>query len=408
MEGGGEEEALVQDWFSAFAHSVDELQLQGMGIHVRFGKGRNCPAAERRVKDVKSIWKNFHLFLRGSEPTDLFELHFLCALTEHIIHSRPILIHGGKVYSLNTLLCLMANEGYLAAGSDGLVPSSEGKARGDMVQKVCLRLSQLRTQLTRLIMATQLGTLLDNPHRREFIKNKLSVEDLRVNDVVFDSVGFEDTGSLSGSLARIVALGKSRNHLLISKAMLKSEGVTYKQVCVSRPSTELHFICRGSGHPVAIGELQTFNILKYIPKMAGAPPLWTLSQDMMQHSAVRPHTSGGAGEVNDLSDAEVGRDFGALAGQQGKVDDPCGGTKASNAGTAPVDVGPSLDGSMGTKVCQVADPSSSAGAVELNTTLPPTKDSNNGGAQGQAEVIGHPALRTRRGRLVRQPRRLDL
>ena len=402
MEDEGSEDALAQGWFGEFVRSVDELQLQGLGLHVRLGKGRNCSAAERRVGDVKSIWKSFHLFLRGSEPTDLFEIHFLCALTEHIIHSRPVLVHDGKIYSLNTLLCLMTNEGYLAASDDGLGLLSESAARKNKVQKVCFRLSQLRTQLTRLIMATQLDTLLDNIHRREHIKHKLSVMDLKIGDVVFDSLGFVQTGHLSGSLARVVALGKSRNHLLISKAMLKSRGATFKQVCVSRPSNELHFICHGTGHPVAIGEMQTFNILKYIPQMEGAPPLWTLPGQ-------QPCASNSSSKFIDLSEAGTSGNIEASAGQQCETD----GLR-SDVGVDDPDTVPALIKSSSksrTDRSKAAGQVGDSGAVEpsLAPLLTKTNFSKSEGAdRNQGATAGPPEVRTRRGRLVRKPKRLDL
>ena len=41
---------------------------------------------------------------------------------------------------------------------------------------------------------------------------------------------------------------------------------------VSRSSSELHFVCQGTASPVAVGDLDTFNLLKYLPS---ADPLST-------------------------------------------------------------------------------------------------------------------------------------
>ena len=267
-------EPLVGKWFSTFEKGADQIELEGLGIWVKFGKSRNCSAAERRVADVKSVFKNFHLFQQDSEKTDLYEILFLCALVEHILGSRPILVYGNRVYSLNTLRSLMMDTGLLTSEADGVEPISTGVRRQAKVERICTRLSDLRVQMTRLVMSFHLDTLLDNVHRREKVKHSKAVEDLAQGDVVFDSVGFEKSGHLTGSLAKIVGQGRSKNHLLIVKAAPKSrtKGGLHSQICVSRPSNELHFVCKGTANPVAIGDLDTFNLLKYLPD---ADPLST-------------------------------------------------------------------------------------------------------------------------------------
>ena len=267
---------LVEKWFDVFRREADQLELQGLGIFVRFGKSRNCAAVERRVNDVKHVFKDFHLFAKDSEPTDIHEILFLCALTEHIIHSRPVLIYGNQVYSLNTLRSLLVETGLLATEADGIEPISSGGQMKSKVEKICARLSQLRTQMTRLMISFHLDALLDNVHRRERVKHSRAVEALKIGDIVFDSVGFQKTGHVTGSLARVIGQSTSLNHLLISKAALKSKGKLFKQICVSRPANELHYVCQGSSEPVAIGELDTFNLLQYLPAADPLATTWTL------------------------------------------------------------------------------------------------------------------------------------
>ena len=228
-------EPLVKKWFSTFEKEADQIELEGLGIWVKFGKSRQCSAAERRVADVKRVFKNFHLFQQDSEKTDLYEILFLCALVEHVIGSRPILVHGDRVYSLNTLRSLMMNTGSLTSEADGVEPIDTGVRRQAKVEKLCTRLSDLRVQMTRLIMSFHLDTLLDNVHRRERVKHGKAVETLAHGDIVFDSVGFEKSGHLTGSLAKVVGQGTSKNHLLIIKAAPKSRTKSglHSQICVT-------------------------------------------------------------------------------------------------------------------------------------------------------------------------------
>ena len=371
-----EGQPLVEKWFESFRKGIDEIELQGMGIFVRFGKSRNCAAAERRVADVKAIFKDFHLFTKGSDSTDIHEILFLCALTEHVIHSRPILIYGQQVYSLNTLISLMTNTGYLAAQGDGLEPQGEGVRRKGKVAKICHRLSQLRTQLTRLMMAHHLDTFLDNIHRRERIKTGKGVEELNVGDIVFDSIGFQQTGHISGSLAKIVAIGSSHNHLLVSKAMLKSRGTTFSQVCVARPANELHFVCEGTLEPVAMGELETFNILKYLPQMDQSPPLWTLSNGQQ----IADNNNEGCTIATPSNDGYVANNG------EGSIATPVsGGNVAATSGD--VD-GPNLN--------------------TVSISIVPQKDhvgTEGGGSSKGIAPRNIPHTRTRSGRSVRMPAR---
>ena len=268
--------ALTKKWFDAFRKESKQIELQGLGIFVKFGKSRNCASVERRVADVKAIFRRFHLFAQDSEPTDIHEVLYLCALAEHVIHSRPVLVYGNQVYSLNTLRSLMMDAGHLATEADGIEPIGSGRRMRGKVKKICTRLSQLRTQMTQLMISFHLDTLLDNVHRRERVKHSFAVEDLNIGDVVFDSVGFRQTGHVTGSLARVIGQSLSKNHLLISKAALKSKGQLFKQICVSRPSNELHFVCKGTSEPVAVGETDTFNLLQYLPDAAPLSVAWEL------------------------------------------------------------------------------------------------------------------------------------
>ena len=124
-----------------------------------------------------------------------------------------------------------------------------------------------------------LPSLLDTVHRRERAKTGLPADQLRQNDVVFDTISYLDSGCISGNLGRVTAIGKSSNHELISKALLNSAGSTFKQQVISRPTEYCHFIAAGSDHsPVTFEEdEQVFDITKYLPQeSAEIPGLFSL------------------------------------------------------------------------------------------------------------------------------------
>ena len=182
---------------------------------------------------------------------------------------------------------------------DGVEGTCKGSNKSK-VENICLRLTQLRSSVTTSMMEHCLPSLLDTPHRRERAKQGLPVDKLCQGDVIFDTVSYVESGCLSGNLARVMAVGSSANHVLISKAVLGSLGVTYEQQCVSRPSEYCHFICPGSSRePIPIGDDQIFDVTEYLPKEnEPVPGIWHLpglpvTKSEPEQVLVRPLTSPG-------------------------------------------------------------------------------------------------------------------
>ena len=272
-------EPLVTEWFSGLLKETRVLELAGLGSFVCFGGKRHSQVSkvETRIGSIKKTLRGWHIFGKDRTPSSLFEIHYLVALAEYILHSRPLLLVGNQVYSLQTLRALTMQGGLMQHPKDGIQGTCTGSNKSK-VEAICMRLTQLRSSVTASMMEHCLPSLLDTPHRRERAKQGLPVDLLKQNDVIFDTISYMETGCMSGNLARVAAVGKSSNHVLVSKAVLGSPGTTFEQQCISRPSEYCHFICPGgTTEPVSIGDDQIFDVTKYLPKSdEPVPGVWQL------------------------------------------------------------------------------------------------------------------------------------
>ena len=105
------------------------------------------------------------------------------------------------------------------------------------------RLHDLHNQVTSSLLAHHIPSLLKTHHPRETYKQSISVEELRPNDIIFDQVGFAETGSISGNLSRVIQKSQSQRFCLIQKCVQGNGKI--KQICLSRPCEYLSFICHG-------------------------------------------------------------------------------------------------------------------------------------------------------------------
>ena len=277
-------EPVAERWFDGFKKEQAQLQLAGLGIFVRMGGKRHeqMGKVEGKIYQIKRVLKSLHLFSPCAEPCDLFEIHYLLALCEHVLHSRPVLISGGSIYSISTLRALTMEAGTMVGEDDGLYPRGTAADTKQKIDSACLRMKQLKTMVTTSMLAHSLPTLLDTVHRRERVKHGQPVDLLKEGDIVFDSIGFKETSSICGNICRILQLGASGNHCLLGKANLKpsvSRGQVFPQLAISRPSNYLHFICNGdNSDDVLIGENVNFDIVQYLPgrETTTNAHLWTL------------------------------------------------------------------------------------------------------------------------------------
>ena len=278
-------EPVAERWFAGFQKPQRQLQLAGLGIFVRMGGKRHeqMGKVEGKIYQIKRVLKSLHLFSPCAEPCDLFEIHYLLALCEHVLHSRPILISGGNIYSISTLRALTMEAGTMVGEDDGLYPRGTAADTKQKIDSACLRMSSLKTMVTTSMLAHSLPSLLDTVHRRERVKHGQPVDLLKKGDIVFDSIGFKETSSICGNICRILQLGTSGNHCLLGKANLSAgkskPGQVFPQLAISRPSNYLHFICNGDNNDdVLIGEDVNFDIVQYLPgrETPTNAHLWTL------------------------------------------------------------------------------------------------------------------------------------
>ena len=283
MQTNHTSEPVAERWFDGFRKEQAQLELAGLGIFVRMGGKRHeqMGKVEGKINQIKRVLRSLHLFSPCAEPCDLFEIHYLLALCEHILHSRPVLVSGNQIYSISTLRALTMEAGTMVGVDDGLFARGTATETKQKLDASCLRMKSFKSMVTTAMLANSLDTMLDTVHRRERVKHGLPVDQLSPGDVVFDSIGFRENASICGNICRVLQIGTSKNHCLLGKANMRhsvSREQVYPQIAVSRPSNYLHFIAKGSNDNVLIGEDVNFDIVKYLP---GTEPrnnahLWTL------------------------------------------------------------------------------------------------------------------------------------
>ena len=220
MQTNHTSEPVAEKWFDGFKKEQAQLELAGLGIFVRMGGKRHeqMGKVEGKINQIKRVLRSLHLFSPCAEPCDLFEIHYLLALCEHILHSRPILVSGNQIYSISTLRALTMEAGTMVGDDDGLFVRGTAAETKQKLDASCLRMKNFKTMVTTAMLANSLDTMLDTVHRRERVKHGLPVDQLSPGDVVFDSVGFRETASICGNICRVLQMGASGNHCLLGKA----------------------------------------------------------------------------------------------------------------------------------------------------------------------------------------------
>ena len=288
--------------------------------------------------------------------------------------SRPLFACKGKIFSLQNINSLFLDKGRLvSAGFDGIeVP---GVKMAKKVEAVCERLACLRKELATLIVATHLPSLFDINEKREKIKRKKHLStDLRPGDLIFDSVHYSSTSSLTGSLGKVVKLGSSAKHCLIEKC-LPSVGkkeptfALFAKNVVSRPVGELHFICSNNElqEGVSFGEgLPTFDLCSEVQTDCG-PDFFCFNSDTQDLG-------------DDVAENIIESESEGLGTQRSDIDGE----------QTPVQQG-SDDGQ------QPVDNDDDSESQE--------RESPKSESESESESKSPPPLRTRRGRAIKKPRK---
>ena len=197
---------------------------------------------ENKIKELKKVFKSFQIFRKSPYPVDIFKIHLILSIVHYVLETRPICIVGTQVYSLQDFRMLFFQGGRLVNSECGIPLKSKD------VTLEHERLHGLYNQVTSSLLAHHIPSLLKTHHPRETYKQSISVEELRPDDIIFDQVGFTETGSISGNLGRVIQKSQSQRFCLIQKC-IQGKG-KIKQICLSRPCEYLSFICHGNQETV--------------------------------------------------------------------------------------------------------------------------------------------------------------
>ena len=231
------EDPHATNWFSSLLQKDVKSHLNSLGIEIdsqwiQYGKARqqSNSISELKIKELKKSLKSFKIFSKNNFPCNIFQLQSLLHLTENILESHPVITVDNKVYSLGALKNLMFSSG---AEIGGFPPTNSVAA-----QKVVRQLQDSHREIISCLLNYNLKFLQLEKSKDEHSKIRESTQALSLNSVVFDSISYLESGNISGSLGRVVQLGKSKNFCLIARC-LNTDHDKARVVTVQRPTNAL-------------------------------------------------------------------------------------------------------------------------------------------------------------------------
>lgn len=270
-------EPLSEQWFKSLFKKEIQTDLENYGIFIQHGKARHSAIniAENKIRELKRVFKSFQIFRKSDFPTDIFQIHLILSIVHYILETRPICIVGSKVYSIQDFRNLFLTGGQLTDSECGIPLKSKE------VVKEHQRLHLLHGQVTTSLLAHHIPSLLMSHHPREKYKQSIFVEQLKPGDVVWDSVGFRQTGSISGNLGRVLQKSQSHRFCLIQKCV-QNKG-KLKQICVSRPCEYISFVCHGTENNIVFEpKYNLFNFDECLQQPQAAKTIYNLPPAQMQ------------------------------------------------------------------------------------------------------------------------------
>ena len=236
------------EWFDELFLPQNVEKLADQGLFVVFGAHRHSvlSTSEVRVNSLKRLLHTFHCFSSHASPVDFFSILYLLSLAVHVVQSRPCIVTDTLILSNQERLSLYTKAGSLSSTKIGLKINRNSPSNQSQSIKILREdLSYLNSCVSSAMLEYSTSYILDNPHRREHFKTGITNKDVKVGSVIFDPGEFKQVLNFSASLGRIERIGTSKNHVIYSKSMfLKNNKV--KKVLVSRPMSDLHFVC----HPI--------------------------------------------------------------------------------------------------------------------------------------------------------------
>ena len=170
-------------------------------------------------------------------------------------------------------------------------PLSDGiPVTGKDMEREHNRLLQLQDDVTRVLLAHYIPSLLQVTHPRELYKQSIPVEDLYPGCVVFDQIGYLKSANISGNLGRVTQKSQSDNLCMIQKSYIQPDG-TCKQVCVSRPANYINFICAPEDDEVIFTpKYELFQMNQCLETRQSQSPIYSLPPLSALGQATPPET----------------------------------------------------------------------------------------------------------------------
>ena len=170
---------------------------------------------ERQVHNLKIFLTKAGLF-KHAAPIDFFEFTLALSKVCFINNTKPILAYQNSIYSVDQLLTATLTNSPAADNPDlseaGCMhcPASLSKFKAKLATLQQITADILKDALDHHIPLL-LGTKVRNRLRRPVCSS------IRCGDILFDSVIFKQSGNVTGSLARAVAIGEGGRWVILTK-----------------------------------------------------------------------------------------------------------------------------------------------------------------------------------------------
>ena len=213
-----EPESLTRAWSCLLSDSDVRTLREDTGstfrLHAR-GRSRVQGSVERQVHNLKIFLMKTGLFKRDA-PIDLYEFTLALSKVCFINNTKPILAYQNSIYSVDQLLTATltnspaADDPTLSEAGCTHCPSSLSKFKAKLAT-----LQQITADILKDALDHHIPLLLGTKVRNRLHRPVCST--IRKGDILFDSVTFKQSGNVTGSLARTVAIGEGGRWVILSK-----------------------------------------------------------------------------------------------------------------------------------------------------------------------------------------------
>ena len=210
--------SLTRAWSNLLSDSDVRTLRENTGstfrLHAR-GRSRVQGTVERQVHNLKIFLTKAGLFKRAA-PIDFFEFTLALSKICFINNTKPIMAYQNSIYSVDQLLTatltnsLAADNPELSEAGCTHCPASLSKFKAKLASLQQITADILKDALDHHIPLL-LGTTVRNRLHRPVCSS------IRRGDILFDSVTFKQSGNVTGSLARAVAVGEGGRWVILSK-----------------------------------------------------------------------------------------------------------------------------------------------------------------------------------------------